>query len=384
MKKKIQVLHVYRTYFPDPPGGLQEAIRQIALATTDYGISNVIFSLSKRPHPSIISDRPEGQVVRCRSWAAPASCDLGGPSAVHKFRQLSRDANLVIYHFPWPFGDILHILGGLNRPSAILYHSDIVRQRFLGAAYKPLMWRTLNSMNAIIATSPNYVHTSPVLSHSAIRDKIHIIPLGIQEQSYPQHGDSRILQRLRLDKSTPFFLFIGALRYYKGLHFLLQAAQTLNAKIIIAGSGPERERLDTLATDLALKNVIFSGHVSDQEKVTLLLHCRALILPSHLRSEAFGMSLIEAAMLGRPLITCEIGTGTSYVNAHGESGLVVPPANPEALANAMESLINNNLLTKQLGVGARMRYEKFFSGAALGQAYSLLFQKLIAREMKLE
>ncbi len=91
------------------------------------------------------------------------------------------------------------------------------------------------------------------------------------------------------------------------------------------------------------------------------------------------MVLVEAAMFGRPLITCEIGTGTSYINSHDETGLVVQPEDPIALAEAINSLLNQNELAEKFGLAARVRYEKFFSGDAMGHAYASLFME-VARQ----
>ncbi len=374
----LRVLHVYRTYFPDPPGGLQEAIRQICLSTQQFGIENTVFTLSPTPQPAVLQ-RPEGRVVRCRSWAAPASCDLGGPNAFLTFRQLANEADVIHYLFPWPFADLLHQCVRPHTPSVLTYISDIVRQKWLGAAYTPLMQRTLRSMQAIVANSPAYARTSTVLADPALREKLSVIPLGIDERSYPQEGDERIIDRLGLDKGEPFFLFIGVLRYYKGLHALIHTARLLNTRIVIAGTGPEDESLRQLAVKIGAQGVMFAGQVSDEEKVALLKHCRALVLPSHLRSEAFGMVLVEAAMIGKPMISCEISTGTSFVNADGETGFVVEPGSPRALAGAMSRLLEDEALALQMGQAARRRYEQLFSGAALGQAYARLYRKVAGR-----
>jgi glycosyltransferase involved in cell wall biosynthesis len=369
------VVHVYRTYFPDPPGGLQEAIRQIALSTRAYGVDNTIFTLSPSHLPRVLT-RPEGRVVRCRSWGAPASCDIGGAAAFSRFARLAREADVVHYLFPWPFADVLHAAVRPQRPAVLTYISDVVRQRLLGAAYAPLMWRTLRSMRAIVANCPAYARTSPILSDPSIRDKVRVIPLGIEESSYPKDGDERIFERVGLGADEPFFLFIGVLRYYKGVHFLIEAAKRLNARVVIVGSGPEGDGLRKLAADAGAKNVLFAGHVSDAEKVALLKRCRALVLPSHLRSEAYGMVLVEAAMFGRPQISCEIGTGTSFVNSHEETGFVVPPQDPAALAAAMNALLADDALADRLGAAARLRYERLFSGPALGQAYAALYREV--------
>ena len=73
------------------------------------------------------------------------------------------------------------------------------------------------------------------------------------------------------------------------------------------------------------------------------------------------MVLVEAAMCGKPLISCEIGTGTSFVNVHGETGLVVEPEDPVALAQS------------------RQRYERLFSGERLGRSYAALFEEVAER-----
>lgn len=371
----MKVLHVYRTYFPDPPGGLQEAIRQICISTQAFGVRNTIFTLSLDPSLKVI-DRPEARVVRCRSWAAPASCDLGGLDAIWTFRQLAKDADVIHYLFPWPYGDVLRLFAP-NKPSVLTYISDIVRQRWLGVVYAPFMWQTLRSMDAIVSNAPAYAAGSDVLSDASIQQRVRQIPLGIDEASRTRRGDDGIFQRLGLNRQEPFFLFVGVLRYYKGLHTLLDAAATVDAKILIAGSGPEMDTLQQKVYQLGLTNVVFAGQVSDAEKDSLLQHCHALILPSHLRSEAYGMVLVEAAMHGKPMISCEIGTGTSFVNLNGETGFVVPPGSPADLSAAMNRLLEDRALAEELGRAARLRYETHFSGVALGKAYAQLFRDVL-------
>lgn len=372
----MQVLHVYRTYYPDPPGGLQEAIRQIALATKSHGVTPQIFALSETPVP-VECLRPEGLVTRARSWAEPASCNLGGVAAFRRFARLAKLADVIHYHFPWPFADLLQLLVQPKTPAVMTYHSDIVRQRWLGRAYAPLMSRMLDAMSVVVATSPAYALTSPVLSDASLKGRVRVIPLGIEEASYPHDGDAGVLRRLGLGEAEPFFLFIGVLRYYKGLHTLVQAATSVNARIVIAGSGPEGAALQEQVRKLGLVNVVFAGQVTDTEKVDLLKSCYSLVLPSHLRSEAFGMVLVEAAMFGKPMISCEIGTGTTFVNADGETGIVVPPENPSELAGAMNCLMEDKDLAERFGQAARLRYEQMFSGEALGKAYAALYQEVV-------
>lgn len=372
----IRVLHVYRTYFPDPPGGLQEAIRQIALSTRAFGIESKIFTLSPN-RLNVDGERPEGLVIRSRSWAAPASCDLGGLHSFVRFAEAANWADVINYHFPWPFADLLHLTIRPKAKAVLTYHSDIVRQQWLGKIYRPVMNSMLKANAAVIATSPAYAATSEVLSQAGVRDKVRVIPLGIAEETYPPVGDDGVFARLGLSPDEPYFFFVGVLRYYKGLHTLMQSAPQIGARLVVAGSGPEDSSLRDTADKLGANNVLFAGQVTDDEKVALIKRCRGMVLPSHLRSEAFGMVLVESSMLGRPMVSCEIGTGTSYVNHDGESGFVIPPENPRALAHALNRLLSDVELADRLGAGARARYERMFSGPALGLSYSRLYREVL-------
>lgn len=374
-KLAFKATHCYKTYYPDPPGGLQEAVRQICLGTTEFGVSNTVFALSPEPYPKEIQ-YSECRVVRCRSYCSPASCDLGSVDSLRTFSRLSAESDILHYQFPWPFADVLHLAVRKKIPSIITYQSDIVRQKILGSLYYPLMWKMLTKMKFIVATSSAYVNSSSILSHPDIRERVRVIPLGIDEKSYPSAGDEKILHRLGIF-GAPYFLFIGVLRYYKGLHTLILAASKIDAKIVIAGDGPRAIKIKEMVRQLGCNNVIFAGYVTNCEKVSLIKGCRALILPSHLRSEAYGMVLVEGAMFGRPLISCEIGTGTSYVNAHQESGLVIAPEDTAGLAHSANLLLQEEAIFNALAQGARKRYEQLFSGSAMGRAYFELYQEAV-------
>jgi rhamnosyl/mannosyltransferase len=373
----MRILHVYRTYFPDAQGGLQEAIKQISLATQPYQIESKIFVLSPNPNPKNIFCN-EGEIIRSKSWLAPSSCDLGGISAFKEFREQARWADVIHYHFPWPFSDLLNLLSGLNKPALTTYHSDIVKQKNLNLLYAPLRNVTLNSMKAIVATSPPYIESSPVLNCLSSDPRLKVIPLGLVEKD--QTYVSRTKENSFLSKnhlySSEYLLFLGVLRYYKGVHFLIKAAKNIKGKIVIAGNGPEMSNLQELVKSLNLSNILFLGEVTEEEKHILIKNTRALVLPSHLRSEAFGMVLIEACLHSKAMISCDITTGTSYVNLHNLTGIVVPPVDPTALAKACNQLLSDYDLAFSFGMEARLRYDSLFSGQALGQAYAKLYKEI--------
>jgi glycosyltransferase involved in cell wall biosynthesis len=373
----MNILHVYKTYYPDPTGGLQEAIRQIALSTKSETVNVRIFCLSPSPMPSKVVFE-EGEVYRYKSWASPGSCDLGFLESIKGFKECVMWADIVHYQFPWPFSDVLHFLIFHNKPTVLTYHSDVVEKGILGSVYYWLMKKMLQSMDVVVATSPKYVESSKVLQTCVFPEKLRVIPLGIDENVYQKYSKenskSEILQRFDLEDDG-YFLFIGVLRKYKGIDYLIEASKKSRLPIVIAGSGPLHKHYTELSK--SHDNVSLLGQISDTEKVALIQGCRGFILPSHLRSEAFGMVLVEASIFAKPLITCEIGTGTSFVNLDQETGFVVPPKNPKELALAMNKLANDVELARKMGVNARNRYERNFSNHALGLSYLNLYKEVI-------
>lgn len=81
-------------------------------------------------------------------------------------------------------------------------------------------------------------------------------------------------------------------------------------------------------------------------------------------------------MFGKPMISCEIGSGTSYINLHGETGLVVPPSDPLALRVALRELWDNPVRAAQMGASAVTRYQALFSSAQMGQQMAALYREL--------
>jgi len=369
----MRVLHVYKSYYPDSVGGIEQVIAQLGMGLAALGHENRVFTLSADAQPAVL-ERPEGEVHRSRITAEVASNPVS-LSALPEFRRQMRWADVVHYQFPWPFADLLHLLWSGTKPSVVTYQSDVVRQKFLLRAYTPLMNHFLRSAGMVVATSPQYRDSSPVLAR--LKQTVRVIPNGVDESTYPVPSRER-MAHWRSKVGEGFFLFVGVLRYYKGLDSLLQAANGLRGKVVIAGSGPEAGALQQAAAEHRLDNVSFLGAVDDEDKMCLLQLARGFVFPSDLRSEAFGMSLVEAAMCARPMISCEIGTGTSFINVDGVTGRTVPPRDPKALRDAMHQMMDEPCRTLEMGAAARMRFEKLFTAHAMAQAYNEVYRDVIA------
>ena len=261
-----------------------------------------------------------------------------------------------------------------QKPSLVTYHSDIIKQKHLLHIYRPLKQRFLSSVDQIVATSPNYFASSEVLQLYA--NKVSVIPIGIDPKAY-ETVDSERLNYWQSRLSKPFFLFVGAMRYYKGLHIALEAIAGTGIQIAIAGINGIEKDLKAQAAALELKNVDFLGFVNDKDKIALFHLCHGFIFPSHLRSEAFGISLLEAAIVGKPMISCEIGTGTTFVNSANETGLVINPGSPQELREAMQFLLDNPEVAATMGKNAKKRSLELFTADQQAKSYFDLYQQLL-------
>ncbi|MGK3141609.1 glycosyltransferase family 4 protein [Pantoea sp. C2G6] len=369
----IKVLHCYKTYYPDTFGGIEQVIYQLAEGGFKAGIQSVVFTHS--PDFEKKQNTLDNHLIyRVKTQYEFASTPFSYP-AIKEFKKLAQDADIIHYHFPYPFMDLMHFAAGINKPSVVSYHSDIVKQKVLLKLYTPLMNRFLSSVDRIVAASPNYVESSPVLQH--FKDKVEVIPYGLDKQFY-QNSDPAVLQKWQARFSDGFFLFIGTFRYYKGLHILIEAAKNSHYPIVVVGAGPIEAELKSQARQLGVDNIHFLGALEDSDKSALLKLCTCLVFPSHLRSEAFGISLLEGALYSKPLISSEIGTGTTFINIDGVTGIVVPPSDPLALRQAMDKIWNNPELARDYGTAALARFESLFTAEKMIQSYTRLYKSLLS------
>ncbi|MBX9476072.1 glycosyltransferase family 4 protein [Yersinia enterocolitica] len=368
----MKVLHFYKTYYPDSFGGIEQVIFQLCEGGASKGIGSTVLSLSKRG--GIINKKIGTHTVYCSPVNFEAASTPFSFQAIKDFKKLAQQSDIIHYHFPFPFMDMVHFISGINKPTVVSYHSDIVKQKNILKIYTPLMNLFLGSVSRIVAASPNYVATSATLKKFS--RKVSVIPYGLDEDSYP----TPLPERIDFWKSkfgTRFFLFIGAFRYYKGLHILIEAAKNSSYPIVIVGAGPIESELKKQAEKLDIQNIYFLGAVSDEDKASLLSLCYAVVFPSHLRSEAFGITLLEGAMYGKPLISSEIGTGTTFINIDQQTGLVVPPSDPVALRTAMDQLWDDIELSERFGRNARNRYLEKFTSEKMVSSYIDLYNEII-------
>jgi glycosyltransferase involved in cell wall biosynthesis len=343
-----RILHVYKDYYP-VLGGMENHIKMLseALVRLGHQVTVLVTHPTARTHVEEINGV---HVIKAASLATVASTPISLALPLYLSRQRPDITHL---HFPYPVGELSELVFGRALRTVITYHSDVVRQKGILQLYRPLLWRVLDKADRIIATSSNYVASSPYLSRYP--SKCTVIPLGIELGRFlAPHLEKA--NEIRQAYGSPLLLFVGRLRYYKGLQYLLTAMPEIPAKLLVVGSGPMETEWRALAASLGLSDrVRFLGQVSDEELPAYYQACDMFVLPASERSEAFGTVQIEAMASGLPVVCTELGTGTSVVNVHGQTGLVVEARSSAALREAIGSLLAEPDRRQQMGQQARRR-----------------------------
>ncbi len=351
----MKILHIYKDYFP-VLGGMENHIRWLAEAQVAAGHDVTV--LVTHPQRRTTDDIEQGvRVIRAARLATVASTPLS--LAMPRLLR-AHQPDVAHLHFPYPPGEVSQWLLGRARHTVMTYHSDVVRQKGMLRIYEPLMRRILQRVDRIIATSPQYVASSPYLH--PLRDKVTVIPLGIDVQRF-QEPDRAQVAAIQQRYGAPLLLFVGRLRYYKGVQYLLDALpQVADARLLIAGTGPMAQPWQAQARALGLaERVFFLGDVADADLPAYYAAADLFVLPACERSEAFGVVQVEALASGTPIVSTELGTGTSYVNQDGVTGRVVPAGEAAALAGALRTLLADRALRHVMGMAARQRAASEFS-----------------------
>lgn len=353
-------------YYPPHLGGIEFHMRDLAEALAERG--HEVRAIVANGEGVAVRETVGGVAVTRLARAfeyASTPVAFGMTRALREEAARADAPDVVHLHFPYPWGEYAWLragIGGRARgglPTVLTYHSDIVRQKVLGALYGPFLRRVLERVDLVIASSPNMVEHSPVLARLA--GKCRVVPFGIHVERFAGTPE-RLARAAALRASAPsggarpIVLFVGRLIYYKGADVLVRAMASVDADLVIIGRGPLRDELAGSAEALGIaQRVAFLDPVGDEDLAAWYHAADVFCLPSVARSEAFGLVQLEAHAAGTPVVSTALTTGVPFVNQDGMTGLVVPPGDAAALAEALSTLVTDEGLRARLG---RQAYER--------------------------
>src|SRR5580704_12425705 len=350
---KLSVLHVGK-FYPPHMGGIETHLQALCGALRNHADVRVIVSSDDRNTVEELVDSVP--VARLGTLLTAFSTSIS-PAMVSRIR--NSGAELVHIQLPNPAAVLAYLASGHRGRLVVTYHSDTVKQKILGRMFEPLLHAALRRSAAIIATSPNYVATSPVLQ--AFRDRCHVIPYGIDTAQFEQCSPEAV-RSVRERLGDRLVISVGRLVYYKGFDVVIRGGADVRGKLVIVGEGPLRSELQSLAARLGVTDkVVFAGEVNNAGVMPYYHAADLFALASVARSEAFGIVQIEAMAAGLPVVNTSLDSGVPFVSLDGQTGLTVPPGDSQALAAALNRLLDDQGLRHSLGQAGVLRARQEFS-----------------------
>ncbi|MEO8376193.1 MAG: glycosyltransferase [Candidatus Sumerlaeota bacterium] len=373
---KPRVVHVYKDFWPPIVGGIERSINWMIGGLRERFDFTVL--VNSRTSKTSERDWDGVRIIEVGEWGRVQSAPVS-PWFPLWLRKL--EADIWHFHIPNPTGDLSWWLARPRGKVVCTYHSDIVRQKGALRYYRPFLRNFLSNCDAIMPTSPRLIEASPLLTR--FREKCRPVPLGMPMKPFEKTAQMAVRSKeiKKRYRGLPIILFVGKLRYYKGLQFMVSAMRAFpQVRFLIIGEGPEGPKLQRLAAEFELNDrVIFLGELNDEDVIAHLHAADMFVLPSHLPSEAFGLSQVEAMACGVPVISCDLPTGVPYVNQNEVTGYIVFPGSDVTLANAVSEMLANSKLKFAMGEAALRRAHSEFSQEVMCERIGKVYDEVIAR-----
>lgn len=370
--KKIRVLQISKLYYPWI-GGVEKVVQDIAEGLKDKVHMEVLVCKSKgkgeRKHINGVKVTKSSSLGIC--FGMPISITFPFLYAIK-----SRKADILHFHLNFPLAKILHLVMGPRRQKVVVtYHGDIVRQKkFFGFFYKLITHMFLKRANVILPTSSKLIESSPYLR--PYKAKCKVVPLSIDLKKFC--GPPKKVFDLGIAPNDKVVLFVGRLCPYKGVEYLIQAMRDVEAKLLIVGEGPLREKLEKKAKFLRVdKKIKFLGKISTEKLKYCYDACDVFVLPSIENSEAFGIVQLEAMAYGKPVVNTNLPTGVPEVSKDGETGITVAPKDSKGLAQAINRILNNKELAAKFSENAIKKVKEKFTRENMLESIYCVYTSLI-------
>ena len=369
------------------PGGIETHVQTLARAQADLGAEVHVLcvnGLAKKKGQShrtkTIKELDKNvEVTSLGRLFSLARFDLC-PDLPRRISELINQSNTIIHvHTPNPTMLTALMMRPPRIPLVITHHSDIIKQRVLKYAFRPVEHLVYRQASRILTTSSEYIEGSKFLR--LYKNSLNTLPLGLDCSGYIQPSQAALSYARRLKKTygAPIWLTVGRLVYYKALHVAIEALALVPGTLIIIGTGPLEKELKNQAKQLGLENrIIWLGRASADELTGAYRAATALWFPSNVRSEGFGLVQVEAMASGCPVINADIPcSGVPWVSRQEKEGLTVPINDPVALAQAAQRLLDEPDLRNRLATVSRDRACKEFDHMVMAERSFEIYQQAL-------
>jgi glycosyltransferase involved in cell wall biosynthesis len=309
-------------------------------------------------------------VPRMQGWQAPVRMR-------QFFRELRRERPAVFHaHLNWPmackFGLISATVARI--PAVVATAQLFVEYQFPLKALVFVLQRFIaRGVDRYIAVS-HHVAGRLCQTYGLSAPQVCVVHNSVFPAPFSRRLNAELRAKLMGTTERPIVLTLARLDRQKGHCYLLEAAALVpEAVFVLAGEGPERPALEAQAKALGLDDrVMFLGFRDDV--CDLLASCDLFVLPSLF--EGLPLSVLEAMAAGKPVVATAIG-GTDEAVVRGETGLLVPPAAPSALAEAIRTILSDPVLSRRFGTAGRARVQQAFSAETMVRRITAIYDELL-------
>ena len=365
-------------FYPPDIGGIENVMQDICIGINARGlVCDVLCSNSSYAFSYEIVG--SARIYRTKSFGKFASTSIT-PQMISMLKKLIQAYDIIHLHLSDPMANLALFSNNIQDKIVILHwHSDIIKQKHLLKLYAPLQNWLLQKAHSIIATSPKYIAESLFLQ--PYRDKCVSIPIGIDDMC--PSLESTLAHTPTYKKECKKIIFsLGRLAQNKGFTYLVQSVQYLpdEYEIHIGGDGALHSKLEAFINEHKLSHKVkLLGCITRDKLAKHYQQCHIFVLPSI--QESYGVVLLEAMSFGKPIISTKLSpSGSDYVNAHNVSGLVVPPQNPVAIAQAISEIERDY---ERFSRDARARFLQLFTSEKMLDSLYELYHSLYANRKNL-
>jgi glycosyltransferase involved in cell wall biosynthesis len=334
----MKILQVGK-YFPPAPGGIERTSFLMSEHFTARGHRTDVLCFNSSPR-SVVENQNGYTIFRAGIAGVLASQPLSLKYFL-LFKKIRNNYDIIHFHSPNPLASLALFLFRPKAPVILFWHTDIYKQKLILFFYKPLLkWLVKYSRIIMGHTEAHLDHSdfSALFTGKSVVNHFTFYP----EKRSAGRDEERIMTIKEGCHNKKIVFALGRLVYYKGFSYLVEAAQYLPEEycVVIGGSGPLSDDLRQQVENLGLNNkVILPGRIDDEELQSWYESARVFVISSIVKTEMLGLVQLDAMYYGVPVVSTDIpGSGVPLVNRHGITGLVVPPEDPRALAEAVMAI----------------------------------------------
>jgi N-acetyllactosaminide 3-alpha-galactosyltransferase len=370
-------------FFYPHTGGTEKYVKDlsVALANAGHEVTVIACNLPAEKNAPAAEQMGNFKVIRL-----PAGLWFDYlPATKKKFDiKMLEGYDIVHCHVP-PFGFLREVVGKVKPPVVVTYHCDVtVSEKYYGIRVPKVLIAAVEQCanayaryflpraDAVYNTTKTYADTSPVLKNMP---NVRHIPIGLFHDAMDEM--QRKLGLSEKDKNPRQILWLGRMAGNKGCDYTVKAmpkilAKFPDAKLIICGDGEEKAHINHIIDQLKVRHAIeILGTATFDKLVSLYYKSIVYVFPSINRLEAFGIVQLEA-MANAAAVICTDIPGPNAVMDPGKTGLIIPKQDPDAIAEAVNSLLADPQRAIEMGrAGRRLVEEKYEWKTIAGQVEEL-------------